>query len=399
MDTKIIGGTLLIAGTAIGGGMLSLPIVTVHGGLYNSSILFVCCWVLMTFTAFLTLEANLWFPDKSNIVSMAKATLGTTGSIICWTIYLLFLYSLIAAYISGGQDVLSGLLSTIKFHMPSWLISIIFTIILSSIVLSKARAVDIINRVLMAIKIFVFLAITSIALKHLHLPEIHHTDPTLTFPSIAVIITSFGFSIIIPTLRSYFEDNIRQMRIAILVGSLIPLLCYLIWEITIFGSLPIEGKFGLKALSELTFPVTGLMKSMDYSYNQPYVKYFFKIFTSICVCTSFLCVALSTYDFVADGLYKTNIINIEKLHSFLVPAIVFLPPLLLVVFYPKIFLCALNYAGLLCIILQVLMPTCIVWRGRYVKKYNMIYKVSGGKLTLLFTMIISIALIILMKLQ
>ena len=36
VDTKLIGGILLIVGTSIGGGMLALPIATAEAGITNS---------------------------------------------------------------------------------------------------------------------------------------------------------------------------------------------------------------------------------------------------------------------------------------------------------------------------------------------------------------------------
>ena len=40
MNTKIIGGTLLVAGTAIGAGMLALPVLTGMAGFVPSLFLF-----------------------------------------------------------------------------------------------------------------------------------------------------------------------------------------------------------------------------------------------------------------------------------------------------------------------------------------------------------------------
>ena len=91
MKSKLFGGILLIAGTCIGGGMLGLPIATAKGGLLASSLLFIGCWMLMSFTALLTLEVNLCFPKNSNVISMARATLGKSAEVLCWTVYLFFL--------------------------------------------------------------------------------------------------------------------------------------------------------------------------------------------------------------------------------------------------------------------------------------------------------------------
>ena len=44
---------------------------------------------------------------------------------------------------------------------------------------------------------------------------------------IMVIINSFGYAIILPSLRSYFKSDVRMLRRAILIGSAIP--HYILW--------------------------------------------------------------------------------------------------------------------------------------------------------------------------
>src|SRR5438552_1817543 len=105
MNFKFVGGVLLIVGTCIGAGMLALPIATAELGFIGSCILLVVCWLVMTYGALLLLEVNLWMPQNSNLISMAKATIGPSGQIISWVTYLLLLYSLLCAYIAGGSDL------------------------------------------------------------------------------------------------------------------------------------------------------------------------------------------------------------------------------------------------------------------------------------------------------
>ncbi len=86
MNHKLFGGILLIIGTSIGGGMLALPIATAQLGVINALIFLVICWAMMTAAALLILEVNLWHNINSNLISMAKTTLGKFGQIIAWLI-------------------------------------------------------------------------------------------------------------------------------------------------------------------------------------------------------------------------------------------------------------------------------------------------------------------------
>src|SRR5258708_36317236 len=126
MDFKLLGSILLIVGTSIGAGMLALPIATAQLGFIGSLILLFGCWFVMTAGAFLILEVNLWMPQNSNLISMAKATIGPLGQFISWVIYLLLLYSLLCAYIAGGSDLFHNLLLAQHIEVSQWVSSIIF---------------------------------------------------------------------------------------------------------------------------------------------------------------------------------------------------------------------------------------------------------------------------------
>ena len=147
VDTKLIGGILLIVGTSIGGGMLALPIATAEAGFTNSLVLMLLCWFIMTACAFLILEVNLWLPANTNIISMSRILLGRWGEGVAWISYLLLFYSVLAAYMAGGGDFLSGLLINLGFKIPNWVAIFLFVAILSYVVYRGIHYVDYVNLV------------------------------------------------------------------------------------------------------------------------------------------------------------------------------------------------------------------------------------------------------------
>lgn len=380
---KLFGGIFLIAGTCIGGGMLGLPIVTAKSGLLYSSLLFFVCWALMAFTAFLTLEVNVCFPKETHIISMARATLGKFGSFICWTVYLLLLYSLVAVYISGGQDLLKGLLSLIHLHMPVWLAALLFVAFFGAIVVSGVRHVDIFNRYFMAIKLIVLLMLLVFIVPHMSIENFTESSLKDLLPAMTVTMTSFGFAVIVPTLRYYFHDNIPQLRLAILIGSLIPLICYVAWISAIFGLVPFIGELGLGRLVDLPQPLTGLLASIVHYAASPFLILLARVFTAICMLTAFVCVSLALFDYLADG-FKLS--KDEQQTKTLITLATFAPPLAAAIFYPKAFIAFLSLAGVFCILLMAMLPTLMAWSCRYVKKISAQYQVVGGKSALILTL-------------
>ena len=73
---------------------------------------------------FYILEANLWLAglwllENTNLISMARITLGEVDQLIICITYLLLSYTLLAAYISGRTDLIHNLLSLINIPTPT----------------------------------------------------------------------------------------------------------------------------------------------------------------------------------------------------------------------------------------------------------------------------------------
>ncbi len=366
--------------------MLALPLATAQLGFLYSSFFLIACWGIMLAGGLLILEVNLWFPPNSHLISMARATLGIPGEIIAWLCYLLLLYALLAAYIAGGSDFLQGILQKINFHFSGIVTSILFVFILGPIVYKGMHSVDLMNRILMGGKLLIFLLLILCLFPVISTNRLMQGNFQFLPKSLSIIITSFGFAAIIPSLRSYFQSNVKQLRQIIILGSLIPLICYIFWNGAIMGVIPITKLLTIAKSSQSTSHLTN---TLSYLLNKKSITLLAWIFTSICLATSFLGVGISLFDFLYDGIaFKQT----EK-NKFIIYLLTFLPPLMVVLFYPTSFMLALNYAGIWCAILLALLPALMAWSGRYRQQIKSPYRVRGGK-NLLSLLILSVSIII-----
>lgn len=391
LDSKLIGGILLIIGTSIGGGMLALPIANGPTGFLGSSFFLILCWLTMTVGALAILEVNLWFPPGSNLISMAQKTLGYPGKITAWIVYLFLLYSLLSAYIAGGSDVFQSILHRAHIFIPEYLSTILFVLIFGTIVYSGIRAVDYTNRGLMFGKLGVCLLLMLLIFPRIETTNLLNGHWYYATGTIMILMTSFGFATIIPSLRTYFNGDASKLRKAVIIGSLVPLITYIAWDAAIMGVIPLHGSNGLLTLLKSKHSTSELTTSLMLVTNSPWITNFFSFFTSICMLTAFLGVSLGLFDFLADGLKVQK----KGASGLLIVTLAYLPPLLIVLFYPGVFISALSYAGLFCVLLLLLMPTMMVWSGRYVKKIALSesYRIKGERFTLILIYIISIFLI------
>lgn len=391
MNSKLIGGILLVVGTTIGAGMLALPVATAQAGFLGSCILLVSCWLVMTVSAFLFLEVNLGLPANTNLISMAGATLGNWGRGIAWIVYLLLLYSILSAYIAGGSDLFHYLLGSSGINTPMWVSSILVTGIVGSVVYLGIRSVDYVNRGLMIGKLgayflLVVLILPFIAPHNLSNGEFKYITSAT---GITVAAVAFGSLMIIPSLRSYFGEDISSLRKAIFIGMLIPLFCYIAWDLVVMGILPLDGTHGLKDMVNSSNSNSDLVAGLAAIVRSETAILLVKFFTSICMVTSFLSISLCLSDFLSDGLKMPK----QGKGNIFIHGLTFLPPLMIVLFFPDAFIRGLQYAGMSCIVLMVLMPALMVWRGRYHHDLIQNYQVRGGKILLALLIIFATLMI------
>jgi tyrosine-specific transport protein len=177
------------------------------------------------------------------------------------------------------------------------------------------------------------------------------------------------------------QRDAKKVRLAVIFGSAIPLVVYLIWELLILGIVPIEGPHGLLEAATSGQNAVGPLR---YFVQNPIIFEIGRYFAFFALTTSFIPLALSFFDFLADGFRwkKTG------LHKMALCLLVFGLPLFIAIQYPQIFLVALGYAGgISCAFLFGLMPPLMVWVGRYVQRLPHGSKqLPGGKPLLLLLM-------------
>ncbi len=370
----VLGGMLLIAGSCIGAGMLGLPIMTGLSGFWPSMVAFLVVWAFMTTTGLLLIESNGWFSKKVNLITMVGHTLGKKGKIACWILYLFLFYSVLVAYIAG----IGGIVATIfkqyfALSVPDWVGSLFFVILFGFVVYRGTRPVDLWNRVLMVGKIAVFIGFILFGVSYIQPSLLSRSDAKYTVLALPILVIAFGFHNMIPSLTDYFQNNLKKVRLSIILGGLFALVVYSIWQVLVLGIVPVEGKSGLldtmRAGGEASQSLVGIL-------GASWVSTLASLLAFFAILTSFLAQALSLSHFLADGMK----VSYKKHEEFWLIVLTLLPPLALAMIYPNIFLDALNFAGGICTMLLFgILPVMMVWKGRYKKQIKSPYQVFGGK--------------------
>jgi len=380
MNIKMMGSSLIIAGTALGAGMLAIPMVLAQFGLLYGTMLMVLICFGTTYAALLLLEATIKAGGGLGLNSIARKTLGKKGQLITNGLLYALLICLLMAYILGAGDLLSKLLYSFGVEITATTSQITFTLIAGAVVASGTGVIDKLNRALffvMLASLFATMAFLAPSMTQDNLMQVTSHNHVDLIKTSAILFTSFGFMVVIPTLVSYnHEATDKQLRNMVIVGSLIPLVCYLCWLFAVVGNLSEEQFRSFHNVSDLM---------AAFEAQSPWVGTVLSIFTGLALLTSFFGVAMSLFNQNRDMFNQNTAVTY---------CISFILPLAGSLLAADKFLQVLNYAGIILVFLAVFVPLAMVHKQRFMKVAKDRYSAEGGKPMVLFSLLFGCFLLI-----
>ncbi|BCK26349.1 TPA: aromatic amino acid transport family protein [Vibrio cholerae] len=383
-QSKLLGSTLIIAGTTIGAGMLALPLASAGIGFSTSLMIMLGLWMLMAFTALLMVEIHQYADKEATLHTLAKQILGDKGKWVATFAMLFLFYSLCAAYIAGGGAQFTQRITDFTgVNVESSSGTLLFTLIVALVVTVGTGTVDRVNRVLFAGKMIAMVAVLfflapNVSQSYLLSMPIQQG---LIVAAIPVIFTSFGFHGSIPAIVNYLDGDTPALRKAILIGSAIPLVIYIFWQLVTLGVV------SQSALLD-NMGLTALIGVLSTTVHQSNLGNIIGVFADLALLTSFLGVSLGLFEFMGDSLRNQQ----GKMNRPLASVVTFLPPLIFALFYPQGFIMALGYAAIALAILAIFLPLVMVIKVRQ-QATEQHYQVTGGNGALFVTGLVGLLII------
>jgi tyrosine-specific transport protein len=346
--------TLLVVGGLVGAGVLALPVNTGLAGFIPSLVGMLCIGFAMFFTAtILAKESITEKRDTFNYPSLYQKYFGLKGKWIAVAANMFLLYGLLIAYITGGSAIISDILNVpLIYH--KW-VALSFSLVLIVIITKGVQIVIKFNMAFTVIMFFSFIAIVVMGVSHVEVRNLAHKDWGFLPCTIPIIVAAFNFHNLIPTICKALKYNTRTVIRNIFFGMSIGLIIYIAWIIVGIGALPIiNGESGLLYAFQHNLPATIPLSHMI---KTPGFLSFAMLFSIVALTAS--CIANSTglLAFVEDLMVNSFNVKNKAFHA----VIAFLPPVLISLVYPDIFLHALNIAsGFGIVMLFGIMPCIIV---------------------------------------
>ena len=372
MNPKMLGSVAIVAGTAIGAGMLALPLATAALGIIPALVLLVVIWGVSAYTSLLMLEINLRTGVGDNLHVITGKLLGKKGQIIQGASFLSLLFALTAAYLTGGSSLLVlKAKNMFDIVLDNQAAVLIFTLVLGGFAALGVAWVDKVSRFLFSLMILLLVVVVLFLLPEVSIASmatgaIAESMTSSWMAAIPVVFTSFGFHVCIATLVRYLDGDAVSLRKVLLIGSTIPLVCYVLWLLVTLGTV---GGYDINGF-EGSLPM--LITALQEIAHTPWISKCISLFADLALVTSFLGVTLSLYDFVAE-LTRAKETFVGRIQTWL---LTFVPPVLCALYLPEGFVAVLGFAAVPLVVMIIFLPIVMALRQRQLQLGG--YQVSGG---------------------
>ncbi|MDD3266854.1 MAG: aromatic amino acid transport family protein [Burkholderiales bacterium] len=296
---NLVLSSFIVAGAAIGSGVLALPLVADAPGVLNSLIFITITFGLAMTIALISVKVYSTYktPDI-NAATIAKEYFGTTGYTITTILNLLSMGSLAAAYVNVGGDLISHtILPVFGINVsPSFGMMLFFLIFMPAFVIG-INAISRLNGLIFATKFICLISAIIIGSKFINLNELNFMPENIKYigTGASTFFCIWMMHMTIPLVLKINNWDIKKTKQALFIGLLIPAVAYTSWLLLIFSLVPRSELLGIQTVAAL----------IHTALNNPTIPHIvgrlIEIFASITVLTAFFSIGFSLVAFVMDA--------------------------------------------------------------------------------------------------
>lgn len=235
VNKKFWAGTFTLTGTVIGAGILGLPYVFAKSGFLIGLMWIIILVSVMVFTKLCLGEVCLRTRKKHQLPGYAERYLGKWGKRFMFFALMFGIYSALLAYLIGEGESLSQLFTgslnySIYFAIGFW---ILMTLLLSQGIkeLKRVETYGVLIIIGLVLGMVVYFA-PSVEVSNLTSVNYSH----MFLPFGIVLFALLGFTSI-PEVRVEMDKQEKKMKKAIILGSLIPAILYVLFCLIFVGVL------------------------------------------------------------------------------------------------------------------------------------------------------------------
>ena len=332
-----LSASFLVLGNVLGVGVLALPIRAGLAGFVPAMCGIVSIWFVMLVSAWVIAD-RLGKQKDFDIPSFYKQELGHGGKWVAVACNLLLLYGVLTAYLSGVSGMVKSLFT---IAAPQWVVMVVYFALVSTLILLGSAIMRKGNCFIIAAIWLAFILMIVTGSDRFSEATLLSTYKWNFIPiGLPIAVSAFHFHNIIPTVCRAMKHDLKATRKAILLGVSLGLIINVLWVAVVLGTLPETGTGPDTIVKADRYDWTANVP-MSQVLHSPVFRISGLVFALLAVTSSYVANGTGLFNFVKDLTYT----YLRTDNRFLAGVLAFLPPLVVTLIYPNIFLDALTLVG------------------------------------------------------
>ncbi len=234
MKKELFVAIWILVGVTIGAGTFALPYVFSKAGFYTGLLVMIFVGIAMTIFNLYLGEVILRTKGKHQLSGLASKYLGNKGKIIMFLASALSIYGALAAYIFGAGQALFAM-----FGGNTYLYYVLFFIFVSPVIYFGVNFIKGFESIFTPIKLLLVLVLSVLLFKFVDFNNITGFSLKNILVPYGVIIFAFTGVSALPEINEYLKNK-RYMFWAIIFGMLITFVVYLLFILSVIGSVDVN---------------------------------------------------------------------------------------------------------------------------------------------------------------
>ncbi len=364
--------TSTLVGTTIGAGILGIPYVVAKAGVLYGFFLIILFGLAFMFLNLALGEVVLRTKGIHQLTGYAEAYLGFLGKIVMALALMISIYGALSAYVIGEGIALYSLFSDSNmvsyFGLSPVVFSVLFFVVAGTVVLLGLKATGRLELLLVGLLVMVVVFMGGVSFSSLNFSAFLWFDFSsgwlVFFLPWGVIMFAFMGAPAIAVMREELGSRTQVLKRAIMIGTLIPLLVYLLFTIVVVGIVGVDTLSNLGPDSRMATVALSL-------YSNPIFSVLATVISILAMFTSFLnlshaLLAMYERDFGVER-------KVAVLCVWIIPLVVLFAGL-------GSFVSIIGWAGALAGGVQGLLILCLFYfakkKGKRIPEYSMQFRWS-----------------------
>lgn len=230
MNSKLLVAAGTLIGLIIGAGVLGIPYVVAKAGFWTGIIVIIFLGLTSMLMNLYLGEITLRTKKIHQLPGYVEKYLGKSGKWLMSISLMITAYGALTSYLIGEGQAWGAI-----FNVNPVYPMLIFFVLMSIPVFFGLRMITKVEVIINSLVILVILLIGIFALPYIDISNFSGFEVTKLIIPYGVVLFAFGGFAAIPDLRKILENDKKLLKKSIFIGSIIPLILYLIFAASIVG--------------------------------------------------------------------------------------------------------------------------------------------------------------------